>query len=153
MRRARAPRPGTAGRSVPTASVPPASPPLDRAAQRTEPVGELAADLLRRIGGQPDAEQVDVRLPDPRSAGGDGAVQVELDTAVDRANLRDRRMDDRLESGRHPISPRGLSIATYTSPSGTLNPSVKILKWWINASIDSSMRARGGGVTFLSWMR
>ena len=47
----------------------------------------------------------------------------------------------------------GLSTATYTSPTGTLKPSVNSLKWWISASIDSSMRARGGGVTFLSWMR
>ena len=50
-------------------------------------------------------------------------------------------------------SPRGPSIGTYASPGGTRKPSVTSLKWWINASIDSSMRLRGGGVTFLSWTR
>ena len=36
-----------------------------------------------------------------------------------------------------PSSPRGDSTAWYASPAGTLKPSVKILKWWISASIDS----------------
>ena len=44
-------------------------------------------------------------------------------------------------------------MAVYTSPAGTSKPLVKILKWWMSASMDSSMRALGGGVTFLSWAR
>src|SRR5690625_4508423 len=38
-----------------------------------------------------------------------------------------------------PSSPRGASIASYTWPAGTRNPSVTILKWWIKASMDSPM--------------
>ena len=38
-----------------------------------------------------------------------------------------------------PSSPFGDSMAWYTCPTGTLKPSVTILKWWIRASIDSPM--------------
>jgi hypothetical protein len=78
---------------------------LDCPAQGTEPVGELSADLLCRGVGQADAEQVDVRLRDPRLAGSDGAVHVELDVPADGADFRDRVADDRLEGGGHAIPP------------------------------------------------
>ena len=41
-----------------------------------------------------------------------------------------------------PCSPLGCSVAAYTWPAGTRKPSVTILKWWINASIDSPMMWR-----------
>ncbi|MCU1501636.1 MAG: hypothetical protein JWM12_990 [Ilumatobacteraceae bacterium] len=44
-------------------------------------------------------------------------------------------------------------MATNTSHSVTLKPYVKIMKWWMSAYMLSSMRARGRGVTYLSWMR
>jgi hypothetical protein len=78
---------------------------LDRPAQGTEPAGEPTADLLRRGGGQADAEQVDVRLRDPRLARCDGAVQVQLDVAADGADFRDRGAHDRLEGGGYTIPP------------------------------------------------
>jgi hypothetical protein len=44
----------------------------------------------------------------------------------------------------------GASIAVYVSPGGTEYPSEKSLKWWMSASMDSFMLARGGGTILLS---
>ena len=45
---------------------------------------------------------------------------------------------------KQPSSPRGDSIATYTSPGGTRKPSVTSLKWWISASMLVASSCRGG---------
>ena len=51
---------------------------------------------------------------------------------------------------KQPSSPRGDSIALYTSPGGTRKPSVTSLKWWISASIEVASSWRGGSATLRS---
>src|SRR4051812_4169032 len=48
------------------------------------------------------------------------------------------------ERTKQPSSPRGDSIAWYTSPGGTRKPSVTSLKWWISASMLVASSCRGG---------